>query len=137
MHRRNLLVLLILLVLPFGVIAKQGVDSLFAKANKEYAQKNYEAAVSAYQKALNAGAKTASVYYNLGNAHYRLNSLAPAILNYERAHRLSPNDKDINANLALANSKIPDKMEGVPELFFKRWWISFLLLLDVQRWSII
>ena len=137
MHRRNLLVLLLLLVLPFGVIAKQAADSLFAHANKAYAQKKYEAAAVTYQKVLDAGSKTASVYYNLGNAQYRLNNLASAILNYERAHRLSPNDKDINANLALANSKITDKMEAVPELFFKRWWTSFLLLLNVQSWSVL
>jgi tetratricopeptide (TPR) repeat protein len=137
MHRRNLQLLLLLLILPFGVSAKQAADSLFEKANKAYAQKKYEAAAVTYQKVLDAGAKTASVYYNLGNAHYRLNNLASAILNYERAHRLSPNDKDINANLALANSKITDKMEGLPELFFKRWWTSFLLLLNVQSWSVL
>jgi tetratricopeptide (TPR) repeat protein len=137
MDRRNLILLLSLLVLPFWSIAQGATESLFAKANKEYAEKKYEAAANTYQKVLDSGAVTASVYYNLGNAHYRLNNLASAILNYERAHRLSPNDKDINANLALVNSKITDKMEVVPELFLKRWWTSFLLLLSVQSWSVL
>ncbi|MGY4386588.1 tetratricopeptide (TPR) repeat protein [Pedobacter sp. UYP24] len=136
MHRRKLTLLFALLTLPFWTIAGGTTDSLFAKANRAYAQKKYEAAVNTYNQVLNAGAKTAAVYYNLGNAHFRLNSLAPAVLNYERAHRISPNDKDINANLAFANSKIADKLEVVPELFFMRWWKSFLSLVTVQNWSI-
>ena len=136
MLRLNLLVVLTLLWFPFSGIAKESADSLFAKANKEYAQKNYEAASATYQKVLDAGIRTSSVYYNLGNAQYRQNSLALAILNYERAHRISPNDDDVNANLRLANSKITDKMEVVPELFLKRWWTSFLLLGSVQNWSV-
>jgi tetratricopeptide (TPR) repeat protein len=136
MLRINLLVVFALLCFPFPGIAKESVDSLFVKANKEYAQKNYEAAATTYQKVLDAGIRTSSIYYNLGNTHYRLNNLASAILNYERAHRIFPNDDDVNANLRFANSKITDKMEVVPELFLKRWWTSFLLLLSVQSWSV-
>jgi tetratricopeptide (TPR) repeat protein len=136
MLRINLLVVFALLCFPFSGIAKESVDSLFVKGNKEYAQKNYEAAATTYQKVLDAGIRTSSIYYNLGNTHYRLNNLASAILNYERAHRISPNDDDVNANLRFANSKITDKMEVVPELFLKRWWTSFLLLLSVQSWSV-
>jgi tetratricopeptide (TPR) repeat protein len=136
MYSIRIYFILMVLAMPFCSIAKEPVDQLFAKANKKYTAKNYEAAVSSYQKVLDAGVKTSAVYYNLGNAHYRLNSFAPAILNYERAHRLSPNDKDINANLALVNSKITDKMDVVTELFLKRWWTSFLLLLSVQSWSV-
>lgn len=137
MHRIKIMVLLALVVLPFWSIAAESVESLFTTANKAYAAKNYEAAALDYQKVLDAGLKTSAIYYNLGNAQYRLNNFAAAILNYERAHRLSPNDKDISVNLNLANSKITDKMEVVPELFFKRWWSSFLLLLTVQSWSVI
>jgi len=137
MHRSSFILFLAMLTLPFGSIAQKSPDHLYAKANKEYAQKKYEAAVNSYQQILDAGVTTSSVYYNLGNAHYRLNNFASAILNYERAHRLSPNDKDTNANLALANSKITDKMEVIPELFLKRWWNSFLLLLSVQSWSVL
>jgi tetratricopeptide (TPR) repeat protein len=136
MLRINLLVVFALLCFPFSGIATESADSLFVKGNKEYAQKNYEAAATTYQKVLDAGIRTSSIYYNLGNTHYRLNNLASAILNYERAHRISPNDDDVNANLRFANSKIPDKMEVVPELFLNRWWTSFLLLLSVQSWSV-
>jgi tetratricopeptide (TPR) repeat protein len=136
MLRINLLVVMTLLYFPFSGIAKESADSLFVKANKEYAQKDYETAATTYQKVLDAGIRTSSIYYNLGNTHYRLNNLASAILNYERAHRISPNDDDVNANLRFANSKISDKMEVVPELFLKRWWTSFLLLLSVQSWSV-
>jgi tetratricopeptide (TPR) repeat protein len=136
MHRLKIQVLLALLILPFWSIAGESVESLFKQANKAYAAKKYEAAAERYQKVLDAGRTTSAIYYNLGNAHYRLNNFAAAILNYERAHRLAPNDKDINVNLILANSKITDKMDQVPELFLKRWWNSFLLLMTVQSWSV-
>ena len=72
---------LALLMLPFCSVAEKSADSLYTKANKDYAQKKYEAAAVSYQKVLDAGIKTSSVYYNLGNAHYRLNSFSSAILN--------------------------------------------------------
>jgi tetratricopeptide (TPR) repeat protein len=137
MHRLKIVVLLALLILPFCSSAAESVESLFTTANKAYAAKKYEAAALNYQKVLDAGLTTSAIYYNLGNAQYRLNNFAAAILNYERAHRLAPNDRDINVNLILANSKITDKTEVVPELFFKRWWNSFLLLLTVQSWSVV
>jgi tetratricopeptide (TPR) repeat protein len=50
--------------------------------------------------------KTANVYFNLGNAWFRQDKLGLAILNYERAQRLSPRDPDILANLKFAQQRL-------------------------------
>ncbi len=42
---------------------------------------------------------SANALYNLGNAYARANQPALAILNYERARLLTPDDPDIDANL--------------------------------------
>ncbi|MDP9009130.1 MAG: tetratricopeptide repeat protein [Pseudomonadota bacterium] len=43
---------------------------------------------------------SAAGLYNLGNAYMRQGKPGMAVLNYERAHLLSPNDPDIDANLS-------------------------------------
>src|SRR6202521_6234817 len=52
---------------------------------------------------------TASDLYNLGNAYMRQGKPGMAVLNYERANLLSPNDPDIDANLSYvrASSHLP------------------------------
>ena len=46
--------------------------------------------------------------------------MARAILNYERALRLDPSNKDIRFNLDLARSKTIDRVSERVEIFFVR-----------------
>ena len=39
---------------------------------------------------LKSGKESAEVYFNLGNAYYKLNRVAPAIYNYEKSLQLKP-----------------------------------------------
>jgi hypothetical protein len=52
---------------------------------------------------------SAAGLYNLGNAYMRQGKAGMAVLNYERANLLSPNDPDIDANLSyvLTSSHLP------------------------------
>jgi hypothetical protein len=52
---------------------------------------------------------SATGLYNLGNAYMRQGKPGMAVLNYERANLLSPNDPDIDANLSYvrASSHLP------------------------------
>ena len=62
------------------------------------------------------------MYFNLGNAYYRLGNLGKAILNYERARLIMSDDEDLRYNLHLANLMIVDKIEPTPRLFLWEWW---------------
>ena len=66
------------------------------------------------------------VAFNLGNCHYKLGQMGPAVLFYERAARLMPSDEDVAANLALARESIADRIEPRPTFFLIRWWTAFL-----------
>jgi len=68
------------------------------------------------------GYSSADLYYNLANAHFRNKDIASAILYYEKAKKMKPNDADIIHNLGVANSRITDKIEQLPVIFYKRWW---------------
>ena len=76
-----------------------------AEADSAYVQERYEQAISLYDKLLETGA-SASVYYNLGNAYYRIGDMAHAILAYERAYLMEPGDADIRFNLQLLWRKV-------------------------------
>lgn len=126
---------LLLLLLPLFGAAKENPADLFKKANAAYTKGQFEVALQHYQQLLDSGYNSKEVYYNLGNANYRLDNFAAAILNYEKAYKLSPGDEDVQMNLRLANLKITDKIETVPEFFLQKWWIAFITSLSLQTWS--
>lgn len=93
----------------------------FKKANDYFNNGEYELSRQLYESLLDSGYHESEIYYNLANSYFRLNNIPAAILNYERAKRLKPNDDDIDFNLKLANLKIVDKFEPVPKLFIFIW----------------
>ena len=154
MKKKGLLVIS-LFVFFVGEVSAQGFRSLVDSANQYYSEGRYERAIKYYKQVLDKGYESAGIYYNLGNAYYKANQLAPAILNYERARLREPGDKDIQYNLQLARSQITDKTENIPDFFITRWitklidfsssdiwakismltFIAFLLLFSVYLYS--
>ena len=78
---------------------------------------------------------SADIYYNLGNAYYRTDNITKALLNYERAHLLSPGDDDINFNLQFARSKTIDKLAPESEMFFVTWYKSLVNFTTLDNWA--
>lgn len=93
------------------------VVSKFDQANDLYKKGDYKSAIELFEGILSEGYESSEIYYNLGNCYYKDKNIAPAILNYERAKKLSPGDNDINFNLNVANLKVVDKIEPVPKFF--------------------
>jgi tetratricopeptide (TPR) repeat protein len=112
-------------------------DSMFVMANKLYNEGKYEDAVDIYEAILDAGKESSYLYYNLGNAYFKQNTLAAAILNYERAYRLNPSDEDINHNLEIARSQLTDKFDEVPEFFVITIFGKIKSLFAANTWGII
>lgn len=100
-----------------------------------YRAKNYQAAVQAYEREVRAGSN-ADLYYNLGNAYYRLNQLPQAIKNYERALRLDPSHRDAAYNLELCQTKIVDKFDRPSEMFFITWIKKLVYGASANAWGI-
>ena len=74
--------------------------AIYRQANADYGQGRYERAIEKYEQIAHS-LQNGVVYYNLGNAYFRLGKRGKAILNYERAKRLMPRDKDIDFNLKI------------------------------------
>ncbi len=107
------------------------------KANNEYAKGNYQNAIGLYQDIIKTGYEASELYYNLGNAYFKNNNLPSAILYFEKAKRLNPTDEDIDFNIKVANNKIIDKIDIVPELFYNRWWKAMYSLRSTNGWAIL
>ena len=59
-------------------------DSAYAAGNKAYQEQNYEQALALYTSILEAGLQSSDLFYNTGNAHYKLGQSTRAILFYEK-----------------------------------------------------
>jgi tetratricopeptide (TPR) repeat protein len=115
----------------------QSNEDLAAKARKAYDAGQFQQAIQLYEKILKNGQESVVLYYNLGNSYFRNNEIPSAILYYEKALKIEPNHDDIQHNLLVANSRITDKVEIVPELFYKRWWKSFINTLGIDSAGIV
>jgi len=129
-----------LVIMPLFSFTSSGMeryDSLFALANKQYQENAFGQAIELYQQILVSGIKTPEVLYNLGNAYFKEKNLGYAILYYEKAKLLTPHDDDINRNLAIANARIVDKIDIIPDFFIRRWIFSLVNLLPSNTWAIL
>ena len=105
-----------------------------AQADSAYQQEQYQKAAQMYEQLLKRG-ESVDLYYNLGNAYYRMDDITHAVLAYERALLLSPGDADVRFNLQMARSKTIDKIVPESEMFFVTWYRSLVRLMSVDAWA--
>ncbi len=129
----------VLIVVLFSAMKAYTIepDLLFQKANELYKAKNYSNAAIQYEQLIKEKYMNAEIYYNLGNAYYKLDKNPLAILNYERALKLNPGDEDILFNLKIAQLKLIDKIDNVPEIFYVRWLHDLYMLFSTDTWATI
>lgn len=112
-------------------------DDLLRKANELYTKDQFKEAIDVYNQILMSNLESPEVYFNLGNAYYKTKQYPLAILNYERAKLLSPDDEDIDFNLQVANQHVVDSIQELPGIFFVRWWNSLVNSQTTDTWALI
>lgn len=105
-------------------------------ADVQYQKGNYKIAADQYEYLLKEE-PDAKLYYNLGNAYYRLNNFPLAVLNFERAYRIDPSDGDVLFNLQLSKSKTIDKIQPKSQMLIQRWFLSIIHLMPADAWAIL
>lgn len=112
-------------------------DKLWDKANTAYVNGDYRAAAERYAELLDRGLSSAKLYYNLGNACFKLERTGKAILCYRRALRLAPGNEDIRHNLSVAEARTRDDIEAVPEFFLSAWMRTVRRTMGCTAWTIL
>ncbi len=100
-----------------------------------YEKEQYEQAAAAYENVLQSGKHSAELYFNLGNAYYKQNKVAPAIYNFEKALLLSPGDPEITTNLKFAQKMTIDEVREVPKVGFEKLLRDFTGSLHYDAWA--
>lgn len=99
----------LIITIFFSTITTISASDLIIQADSAYVNDKFADAVSLYTKAIEQEGSSSALYYNLGNAYYRLGKLGKAIICYERSIILDPQNKDAITNLEFVNTKITDK----------------------------
>lgn len=120
------------------VVAQENtVDRIFSEANDMYRKENYEAAANKYEYiAGHFKLHSVDLYFNLGNSYYKMNKIAPAVLNYERALLLDPKNHDVQVNLSYAHKMMIDEVAEVPQAGFLSLVAKLTHLLSPDAWAI-
>ncbi len=109
---------------------------LFEQGKERYKEGKYQDAINSWMKVLDNEEHSANLYFNLGNAHYKVNNVGPSIYYYEKALQLDPLDSDIRTNLAFAENARIDAIEPLPKTIFSKWYSSLSGILGYNGWAL-
>ncbi|MCK4549736.1 MAG: hypothetical protein KAU49_06190 [Candidatus Krumholzibacteria bacterium] len=78
----------------------------------EAAADYYRKAILHYERLVASGVRNGKLYYNIGNAWFRLDDMGRAILNYRRSTPYNPADPNLKQNLQFARSRRVNRIEA-------------------------
>lgn len=110
-------------------------NALWERGNQAYIEGDFQSAISSYSAIEDRGFSSARLYYNMGNAYFKVGSIGKAILYYNRALVISPSMEDARYNLEIAEAQTKDKIAVVPEFFLNRWLRTVESAVGGTAWS--
>jgi len=119
----------------------QNISLLESEAETAYRNGDFAESIKLYEAEIQQNklnrTESPTLYYNLGNAYFRDNQIAKAIVNYERALLLDPGDGDIRHNLRFAKTRIEDKIDSADSFFITQWTRGLQNLYSGNTWALI
>ena len=126
-----------LFLILFFLNAQSQVEVVFDEGNALYNQGNYAEAIEKYTSIINNGSESAELYYNLGNAYYKINDIANSIFYFEKSLLLDPNNNETINNLSFSQNMTIDRIETVPVNQVSKFISKFTNLFDYNTWFLI
>lgn len=131
---------LIVLVFSFLLVCSASAFSednlMFEKANQLYRNKLYDSSADLYQRMIADGYCHADLYYNAGNAFYRIHKIGMAVWCYKKALQIDYN-VNYQDNLLLAQKRIKNNIKATEDIFFVRWWKYSYNFFSVNKWAVL
>lgn len=119
------------------VYAQQDAERWFEQANAAYNAGSYDTALMLYDQVVATELESVPLYFNMGNAYYKMREYPMAIYYYEKALKIDPSNEDVRTNLAIANLAIVDKIEEVPQSFIVKGWNGLKNAFSGQQWTVL
>jgi tetratricopeptide (TPR) repeat protein len=103
-----------LLISPALADSGSSAETLFQQGNALYGQGKYRQALEIYARIVNEYGVSGPLLSNLANCYAQTGQIGQAIVNYERALRLTPGDSDSQGNLDLLRKNQGLFQEEIP-----------------------
>ena len=126
--------ILTLLISTFAIAQN---NELFKQGNNLYNEGEFQDAINTYERILDSENHSAELYFNIANAYYKMNRIAPSVYYYEKALQLAPNDNDIKNNLSFAQNMTIDAIEVIPEMGFSKIIRNIVNKFSYDTWAIL
>lgn len=96
----------------------ENIIELFDEGNSFMEAKDYSAAIDNFNSVIEIDPYQSKVFYNLGNAYFRMDSLGYAVWAYSKALQISPRDKNCIYNLNLTKDRLNGQVTYPKKHFF-------------------
>ena len=128
-------VLLLILLFVVAPLSAQDANALFESGKEHYKADAFQEAIDDWKAVLEKGQHSKALYFNLGNAYYKLGEVAPSVYYYEKALQLDPTDKEVQNNLVFAQNLRVDVIEPLPKTVFTRTYDNTIGSLTSNLWA--
>jgi len=132
--RGAFLIIFMFICLPFGFSNIAMAAQSFQETNALYQDGKYSEAAAAYEALLKSN-PSPEIYYNLANAYFKDKKIGLAILNYERAKKLTPRDQDIRSNLLYMNRLLEYKVEDKRNWYLRKTSTALEYVTSEECWT--
>lgn len=114
-------------------------ETVSEQASKAYQDGNFRKAIELLESEIKTqkeqGKVSPELFYNLGNAYFRVNEVPQALLNYERSLLYNPGDRDVRHNIEYAQTKIEDKILTADNFFLQIWFDGIQNQTTANNWA--
>jgi tetratricopeptide (TPR) repeat protein len=113
----------------------QSPEEQWQAAGTAYVRGEYREALKAYQQLEASGYRSAALFYNMGNATYRLDEKGLAVFYFLKARHLKPLDRSTRHNLSLVREQLRDQISPLRPFFLYAWWQGAYFLAPAWLWA--
>jgi tetratricopeptide (TPR) repeat protein len=117
-------------------INAQTNDELFDQANELYRNSKFTESIAIYEQIEKQGLVSSELYFNLGNAYYKINKVAASIYNYEKSLKLDAENEDAKTNLIFAKRMTIDVIEELPKTVLQNIEKNYIQKLSYNQWAV-
>ena len=114
-----------------------GNEIHYEKGMEAYKNNQFELSVQEFTTILEKGWSSPELYYNLGNAYYRLGNISGSVWSYESCLMMKPNHHDAKYNLKLANLRVKDRVDFPDPPFYLKFYMSIKEQYSPDTWIFI